>query len=170
MLEYRLKFHWSLFLAVQWTILQHWFREWLSTDQATSHYLDQWWLDYRRIYASLRLNELKAYLVYSLHNIHLSIIVVCAEYCSICAMVRVGFCNDSVTVKVTTDNGNRTRFFVMSILLLNTQPAPLVAHCYRCPNHEVLNSSMLIWIPLIGPILLKSSLPRHHGHLPTNDY
>ena len=26
--------------------------------QATSHYRDQWWLDYRRIYASLGLNEL----------------------------------------------------------------------------------------------------------------
>ena len=27
-------------------------------DQATIHYLNQWWLDYRRIYASLGLNEL----------------------------------------------------------------------------------------------------------------
>ena len=26
--------------------------------QATSHYLNQWWFDYRRIYASLGLNEL----------------------------------------------------------------------------------------------------------------
>ena len=26
MLEYRLKFHWSLFLGVQWTISQYWFR------------------------------------------------------------------------------------------------------------------------------------------------
>ena len=28
-------------------------------DQATSHYLNQWWLNYWRIYASLGLNELK---------------------------------------------------------------------------------------------------------------
>ena len=28
-------------------------------DQATSHYLNQWWLDYWRIYASLGLNEFK---------------------------------------------------------------------------------------------------------------
>ena len=28
-------------------------------DQATRHYLNQWWLDYRCIYASLGLNELK---------------------------------------------------------------------------------------------------------------
>ena len=28
------------------------------TDQATSHFLDQWWLYYWRIYASLGLNEL----------------------------------------------------------------------------------------------------------------
>ena len=58
MYAYRLKFHWSLFLRVQLAISQHWFRLWLGTDQATSHYLDQWWLDYRRIYASVRLNEL----------------------------------------------------------------------------------------------------------------
>ena len=29
-----------------------------GTDQATSHYLNQWWSDHRRIYASLGLNEL----------------------------------------------------------------------------------------------------------------
>ena len=56
--EFRLTFHWSLFLGVQLTIFQHWFRWWLGADQATSHYLNQWWLDYRRIYASLGLNEL----------------------------------------------------------------------------------------------------------------
>ena len=51
-------FHWSLFLGVQLTIFQHWFRQWLGADQATSHYLHQWWLDYRCINASLGLNEL----------------------------------------------------------------------------------------------------------------
>ena len=33
-------------------------RVWLGADQATSHYLDQWWLINWRIYASLGLNEL----------------------------------------------------------------------------------------------------------------
>ena len=56
--EFRLTFHWSLFLGVQLTIFQHWFRWWLGADQATSHYLNQWWLDFRRIYTSLGLNEL----------------------------------------------------------------------------------------------------------------
>ena len=56
--EFRLKFHWSLFLRVQLTLFQHWFRLWLGAVQATSHYLNQWWLIYRRIYASLGLNEL----------------------------------------------------------------------------------------------------------------
>ena len=56
--EFRLKFHWSLFLRVQLTIFQHWFRQWLGADQATSHYLNQWWLFYWRIFASLGLNEL----------------------------------------------------------------------------------------------------------------
>ena len=62
MLEFRLRFHWSLFLRVQLTIIQHWFRWWLGAVQATSHYLNQWWLDCRRIYASLGLNELRNYI------------------------------------------------------------------------------------------------------------
>ena len=60
MFEFRLKFHWILFPMVQLIIFQYWFRWWLGADQATSHYLNQWWLDYRRIYASLGLNELTA--------------------------------------------------------------------------------------------------------------
>ena len=55
--EFRLIFHWSLFLRVQLIIFLHWFRIWLGADLATSHYLNQWWSDYRRIYASLCLNE-----------------------------------------------------------------------------------------------------------------
>ena len=51
--EFRLKFHWSLFPRVQLTIFQHWFRQWLGADQATSHYMNQWWLIYWRIYASM---------------------------------------------------------------------------------------------------------------------
>ena len=43
---------------VQLTIFQDWFRWWLGAGQATSHYLNQWWLVYWRIYASLSLNEL----------------------------------------------------------------------------------------------------------------
>ena len=56
--EFRLRFHWSLFLRFELTIFQHWFRWWLGAVQATSHYLNQWWLVYWRIYASLSLNEL----------------------------------------------------------------------------------------------------------------
>ena len=43
MLEFRLRFHWSLFAGAQLTIFQHWFRQWLGADQGTSHYLNQWW-------------------------------------------------------------------------------------------------------------------------------
>ena len=49
MFEFRLKFQWSLFLGFQLTIFQRWFRYWLGAEQATSHYLNQWWLDYRCI-------------------------------------------------------------------------------------------------------------------------
>ena len=58
MFEFRLKFHWSLFLRFQLTIFQHWFRYWLGAVQATSHYLNKWCLVYWRVYASLGLNEL----------------------------------------------------------------------------------------------------------------
>ena len=37
------KFHWDLFLRVKLTIIQHWFRLWLGTEQPTSHYLNQLW-------------------------------------------------------------------------------------------------------------------------------
>ena len=39
MFGFGLKFRCSLFLWVQLTIFQHWFRLWLGTVQATSHYL-----------------------------------------------------------------------------------------------------------------------------------
>ena len=61
--KFWLRFHWSLFLRVQSTIFQHCFRWWLGAVQATSHYLNQWWLVYWRIYASLGVNELNRRLV-----------------------------------------------------------------------------------------------------------
>ena len=42
----------------QLTNVNHWFRWWLGADQATSHYLNQWWLDYWPIDALLGLTEL----------------------------------------------------------------------------------------------------------------
>ena len=45
MYEFRLRFHWSLFLSFKLTISQHWFRLWLGAVQATSHYLNQWCYD-----------------------------------------------------------------------------------------------------------------------------
>ena len=58
MYEFLLRFHWSLFPRFKLTILQHWFQWWLGADQATSHYLNQWWFVYWRIYVPLGLNEL----------------------------------------------------------------------------------------------------------------
>ena len=80
MLEIRLIFHWSLFLRVESTILHHWFRLWLDADQATSHYLNTWWLDYRRKYASLGLNELK----HTRLKIPMICIVTSDWFCCIC--------------------------------------------------------------------------------------
>ena len=39
-LFFRFKFHWSLFMRAQLTIIQHRFRWWLVAEQATSHYLN----------------------------------------------------------------------------------------------------------------------------------
>ena len=36
------KFHWTLFLTVQWTI-SHWFKWWLGTEQVPGHYLSKLW-------------------------------------------------------------------------------------------------------------------------------
>ena len=55
--DFRLRFHWGLFLRFQLTIFQHWFRSWLGDNQVTSHYLNRWWIIYWRIYASLGLNK-----------------------------------------------------------------------------------------------------------------
>ena len=58
MYEFRLEFHWGLFPRFELTVFQHRFRYWLGADQATSNYLNQWWLVYLGVYASLGLNEL----------------------------------------------------------------------------------------------------------------
>ena len=58
MFEFQLKYHRSLFPRIYLTIFQHWFRQRLGAVQATSHYLNQWWLVYWCIYASLGLNDL----------------------------------------------------------------------------------------------------------------
>ena len=57
MYESRSRFQWVLFLSFELTIFQHLCRQWLVADQATSHYVNQWWLVYWRIYASLGLHK-----------------------------------------------------------------------------------------------------------------
>ena len=64
MYEFRLKFHWKLFLRVQLILFQYQFRWWLGADQATSHYLNRWWSGYWRINVSLGLNELIGHWTY----------------------------------------------------------------------------------------------------------
>ena len=55
--EFRLRFYWILFLRSKF-LFQQWFRLWLGSDQATSHYLNQWLLVYWRIYVSISLRVL----------------------------------------------------------------------------------------------------------------
>ena len=61
--EFWLGFHWTLFLRVQLTKFEHWFRYCIGAGQATSYCLNQWWFVYLRIYASVGLNELTALLL-----------------------------------------------------------------------------------------------------------
>ena len=55
--EFRIKYYLCLFLVVQLTISQHWFRWWLGAGQMTSHYLNQCWLFNWCIYALLSLSR-----------------------------------------------------------------------------------------------------------------
>ena len=41
--ECQAKFHWNLFVGVQFIVIQHWFRQWCGFKQATIHYLNWWW-------------------------------------------------------------------------------------------------------------------------------
>ena len=59
--KFRLEFHWSLFPSVQLTTFQRLFRQWLCAAQATSHYLNQWWLDYSRKICVTRPQWVKVY-------------------------------------------------------------------------------------------------------------
>ena len=55
-------FLWIKIYEFQWTIFQYWFRHWVGADPSTNPYLNQRWLEYRSIYASPGLNELRAFL------------------------------------------------------------------------------------------------------------
>ena len=79
MFGFRLTFHLSLLPRVQLTIFLHWFRYWLGAVKATSHYLNQWWLAYRRIYASFGLNELRNEIIFT-KNILISLSVYSLNY------------------------------------------------------------------------------------------
>ena len=70
----RMKLYEFRLLGAQLTIFQHWFRWWIGADQATSHHLNQRWLVYRRIYASLGLNELTPW------HLRVVVVVVFSEY------------------------------------------------------------------------------------------
>ena len=68
MFKFRLKFHWSLFPIVQLTIFQHWPRYWLGTKQATSHYLNQCWLNSLKHVCGTRGHELKIIILQALKS------------------------------------------------------------------------------------------------------
>ena len=114
MYQCQLKFHWSSFLKARLTKFQHWFRKWLGADQATSQYLNQWWFDYWRIYASLGLNKLililvanSLYLTWPVHNVsfichpydwHWSHANFCLIALSVCSAISSHFLNTQKSI------------------------------------------------------------------------
>ena len=43
MIKFRFKFHRYIFPGVHLTVCHHRFKKWLGAEQATRHYLNQWW-------------------------------------------------------------------------------------------------------------------------------
>ena len=93
--EFRLKFRWSLFLKFQLTTFQLWFRWWLGTNQATRHYLNQLWLVYWRVYASLGLNELTLNIAAQTsiqllaQTMYVCIYIICYAICTWCSKENI---------------------------------------------------------------------------------
>ena len=61
MVEFRFKFRWNLFPGLQLTINQHWFRQWVGAEYATSHYLNQCWPSSLTHICGTRGNDLNEY-------------------------------------------------------------------------------------------------------------
>ena len=59
------EFHWNLFLMIQLTISQHWFRLWLGAEQPTNHYLNQCWPSYLMHICGTRCGWVNIVLCYS---------------------------------------------------------------------------------------------------------
>ena len=60
MYEFRLRFHWSLFLRVHITIFPYWLRYWFDVEQAKSHYVNQWRPSLLTHICDTRLSELSS--------------------------------------------------------------------------------------------------------------
>ena len=100
MFKFRWKCHWSVYIRVQLTIFQHWFRKWLGAEQAASHYLNQWW---HRLPTSLDINELES---------------------SSPALLRPSRYINPITIKSILDQDNFPHIFIYS-----PQPSPIHIHC-----------------------------------------
>ena len=78
MYRFCLRFHWSLFIRIQLTISQHWFRQWLAADQAASHYEKQRWFIYWCIFALLDPNKLTMQILVQFYWTYSYIVFYCA--------------------------------------------------------------------------------------------
>ena len=94
----------------------------VGADQVTSHYLDQWWLDYRRIYASLGLSELKAQML-------------CGS-CTLCNINALWFMTISPTLSI---EGNLQAKFLLSLFYTDVYDSHLVCNWKSLCLHGYLH-------------------------------
>ena len=151
MYELRLRFHWSLFLRVQLKIIQHWFRWWLGAVQATSHYLNQWWLYYWRIYASLGLNELKQLQLWSRYPMHKT-----SDYVTMLKYLWVPF-TSMVLLRSEGCIYNHTHCFMWDVIAITVPGSRFnikmtsyqyrKSHCGNICDHLIstMRYSILVW-------------------------
>ena len=84
------EFHWSLSLRVQLTISQDWFRLWLGVEQATSHYLDQFWPKSLTYLCNARKRGVNHYITFHHMNMVLAVMILSGNPISVAIMDYVG--------------------------------------------------------------------------------
>ena len=149
MYEFRLWFHWRLFLRVKLTIFQHWFRLWLGTSQ--------WWLVYWRIYVALGLNELNQ------HNNAsqgLPLVIITALLLTCLLIVRKSLQWNSMISALTfyvfgANQDYTPTGLSVDIFCWGSRPPPFEfpraqSKIWRVPTLKHITNSPILWGPL-GP-------------------
>ena len=147
MYKFRLTFHWRSLLRVQSTISQHWFRWW----SATSHFLNQWWLVYWRIYTPLGINDLLHW-----QTLHMLLIARAKwrPYTTVVCMCRIDISHETYRHKhchlFETDQMFSNMFYAQTMHGLHLQSLKNVMIYYVVCVAEIIKSfPICIWYLLV---------------------